>query len=271
VVGNTSNDQATADVTERLQQLGLKEYEAKCFVALTALSSGTAREISKAVDVPRTRVYEAARALESHGLIHVQHSSPQRFRAVSIDEAVSILRDRYESRIDRLETELREVETTTADEQEQDGPEIWAVSGQEAIKTRTNQLLENASERATVVVTDDRVLSSPLCEWLQMAQDTGCTVAAGGIVESICQQLTETFTGVTVFTSELEWLHPGQFDGCPPVSFLLEVDQETALISTSTLSTTEGDQHAIYGTGPQNGMVVLLQRLVRRGLAEERE
>ncbi|MDY6819231.1 MAG: helix-turn-helix domain-containing protein, partial [Halobacteriales archaeon] len=45
---------------ELLQQLGLKPYEAKSFVALTQLPSGTARSISEQVDVPRTRVYRDA-------------------------------------------------------------------------------------------------------------------------------------------------------------------------------------------------------------------
>jgi sugar-specific transcriptional regulator TrmB len=269
VVGNTSNGPTTADVARRLQQLGLKEYEAKCFVALTTLSSGTAREISKAVDVPRTRVYEAARALESHGLIDVQHSSPQQFRAVPIEEAVSILRRRYDSRIDKLETELTKLETTTTDEEETDDPEIWALSGQNAITTRTNQLLENADDRAVIVVTDDRVLSSPLCEWLQGAQESGCAVAAGAVVESVKRRLDETLSDITVFDSELGWLHPDQFEDSPPVSFLLAVDKKTVLVSASSLTTTDPNQHAIYGTGVRNSIVVLLRTLASRGLDDE--
>lgn len=269
MVGNTSNEPTTADVAKRLQQLGLKEYEAKCFVALTALSSGTAREISKAVDVPRTRVYEAARALESHGLIHVQHSSPQRFRAVPIEDAISILRDRYESRIDKLEDELQEVETTTTGGQDDDGPEIWAITGHEAIRTRTSQLLENATEQIMLVVTDDRLLSSPLFGWLQTAGESGCDITVGTTVDTARQQLTEALSDCSVSRSELNWLHPGQSDEAPPVSFLLAVDAETVLISACPLTVTEHSQHAIYGTGDKNSMVVVFCRLLQHGLAEQ--
>lgn len=51
-----------ADVTEGnesielLQQLGLKEYEARAFVALTRVEAGTAKDIAELSEVPRTRV-----------------------------------------------------------------------------------------------------------------------------------------------------------------------------------------------------------------------
>ncbi|WP_342764001.1 TrmB family transcriptional regulator [Halococcus hamelinensis] len=63
------------EVIDLLQDLGLKEYEAKCFAALTRLSSGTAKEISDTAEVPRTRVYDAVRVLESSGLVEIQHGN----------------------------------------------------------------------------------------------------------------------------------------------------------------------------------------------------
>ena len=50
-----------------LQELGLREYEARCFVGLSRLPTGTAREISEVTEVPRTRVYEATRVLAAEG------------------------------------------------------------------------------------------------------------------------------------------------------------------------------------------------------------
>ena len=84
---------------EVLQQLGLKEYEARCFVGLSRLNTGTAKQLSELTEVPRTRVYDAIRVLESQGLVEIQHSSPQQFRAVSLDEATETLRDQYEDRV----------------------------------------------------------------------------------------------------------------------------------------------------------------------------
>ena len=74
-----------------LQDLGLKEYEARAFVALSRCDSGTAKEISEISEVPRTRVYDAIRVLEQQGLVEVQQSTPKQFRAVTPDEAVRII------------------------------------------------------------------------------------------------------------------------------------------------------------------------------------
>ena len=73
--GNSNHTKAI----ELLQELGLKQYEAKSFVALSRLPSGTAKEMSEVSEVPRTRIYDAIRVLESKGLVEIQHSNPQRF------------------------------------------------------------------------------------------------------------------------------------------------------------------------------------------------
>ncbi|WP_436933513.1 TrmB family transcriptional regulator [Halovenus marina] len=91
---------------ELLQQLGLKEYEAKSFVALARREHGTAKDISETSEVPRTRVYDAVRVLESKGLVETQHSKPQVFRAVSIDEAVNTLQTEYVERAELLRRAL---------------------------------------------------------------------------------------------------------------------------------------------------------------------
>ena len=46
------------------------------------------------------------RLLEAQGLVEVQHSSPQRFRAVALEAATETLRDQYEARVDRLANAL---------------------------------------------------------------------------------------------------------------------------------------------------------------------
>ena len=60
-----STDNASNEAVGLLQQLGLKEYEARCFVGLSQLSSGTAKQLSESTEVPRTRVYDAIRVLEA--------------------------------------------------------------------------------------------------------------------------------------------------------------------------------------------------------------
>lgn len=106
--------------TDLLQSLGLKEYEAKCFVALSRVDSGTAKDVSELSEVPRTRVYDAVRVLETKGLVETQHSNPQRFRAVSIEEATHTLRDEYEDRVTDLEDALHDIQPATQDDEYED-------------------------------------------------------------------------------------------------------------------------------------------------------
>jgi len=86
---------------ELLQQLGLKEYESQAFVALSRPPAWTAKQISEISDVP-TRVYDAVRVLETKGLVEVQHTNPQQFRAVSIASSIETLRNEYDSRVESL-------------------------------------------------------------------------------------------------------------------------------------------------------------------------
>lgn len=130
---------------ELLKELGLKEYEAKCFAVFSGTAHSTAKEISERSDVPRTRVYDAIRVLEAKGLAEVQHASPQVFRAVSIDEAVETLRQQYGSRSEELRTTLETIDTTEIEEDETTH-EVWALSGTEAITSRTLKLVDEADE-----------------------------------------------------------------------------------------------------------------------------
>jgi len=89
------------DAVSSLERLGLTTYEAKVFIALQKLGSGTAREVSRVADVPRSQVYSVTESLEDRGLVEVQQSSPMQYRPVSIEEARRTLRERFETESDR--------------------------------------------------------------------------------------------------------------------------------------------------------------------------
>ena len=57
--------ESVEEAVDVLRKLGLKEYEARCFVGLSRLSTGTAKRLSEVTEVPRTRVYDAIRVLEA--------------------------------------------------------------------------------------------------------------------------------------------------------------------------------------------------------------
>ena len=109
LAGDTVNTNATW-LCEQLTELGLGLYAARTFVALVALSGGTAVDGSRVVDVPRTRVYDAAEELVDQDLICVDDSTPQRFSPVDGDEAAERLLDDYRTRVETLRVALAALE-----------------------------------------------------------------------------------------------------------------------------------------------------------------
>jgi len=152
------SDDARADADDEdavvaLERLGLSNYEARSFVALQRLGTGTARDIHEETDIPRSQVYGAADELEERGLVSVQQSRPKRYRPVELAEARERLtaefeRDR-EAAFDHLERVRRE--PGPSEERQED---VWTITGSDAIDTRMTALAEEADERV-VVATDD--------------------------------------------------------------------------------------------------------------------
>ncbi len=260
-----TQDETTAEAISLLQELGLQEYEARCFMALNQLPNGTAKEIHEISEVPRTRVYDAIRVLESQGLVEVQHSSPQQYRAVDINEATQILRQRYNDRIDTLETHLENTEVQRTDEDDS-VQEIWSLTGHEAIESRTLELIERAESEILLLVVNEDVLSEALFDSLEQSADRDLSVVLGGQSEAVIDRLESRLPNFSVFETGLDWLIASDDENEVAISRILLIDRETLLIGTYYPSTGETKEQAIFAKGLQNGVVVLLRRLVTAGL-----
>ncbi|WP_227133094.1 TrmB family transcriptional regulator [Halorubellus salinus] len=253
---------------ELLQQLGLKEYEAKSFVALTRRHHGTAKEISETSDVPRTRVYDAIRVLESKGLVVTQHSNPQVFRAVTIDEAVNTLQSEYVERTETLRSALSGLEPTDGDDETEVTHEVWSITGGNGITSRTQQLLEGATDEILLVIGHESILTDALVERLQEARDRGVDVVVGTADEAIRGKIQQVLPAVEVFVSELEWLSRSPLPSdTTEISRLLLVDREAILVSSFTESSTDSREHeqGVFGRGFDNGLVAIVRRLMATG------
>ena len=256
------------EAIEVLQQLGLKEYEARCFVGLARMSTGTAKQLSETTEVPRTRVYDAIRVLEAQGLVEIQHSSPQRFRAVSLEEATETLRDQYESRVERLHAALETVDIVDHEE-ESTVQEVWAMSGRDPIENRTTQLLENATDEIVLVIGDDSLLTTELANALNDVDDD-IDVLIGALTESLVERIQTEIPRAKTFVSGLEWLH-GANAGAEETAIgrLLLIDRSTILVSSIMPDSKE--EQAIFGEGFGNGLVVIARRLMAQGLIPVRD
>ena len=252
---------------ELLQELGLKEYEAKSFVALTRLPHATAKKISDISEVPRTRVYDAVRVLESKGLVEIQHANPQQFRAVGIDEAAETLRTEYESRTNTLRDALSRIEPAPDADEPDSTHEVWALSGGAAANSRSNQLLGEADGEIVLILGDESAVTDSLLGELHGAAESGVSLVVGTVSDSLHDQLSSALPEAEVFVSGLEWLQ-----GSPPgddtqITRILMIDRSTILVSTAHENGHGGPaEHAVFGRGFENGLVTIVRRLMATGL-----
>lgn len=263
-----TEEQTRAETVSLLQDLGLKEYEARTFLALTQLSTGTAKEISDTSEVPRTRVYDAIRVLEARGLVEVQHSSPQRFRAATIAEATTTLRQQFDDRIDTLESHLESLETREVPDEADQVQEVWSLTGHEGIESRTYEMIENATSEIMLVVVEEEILTDALFDRLHAAADRGVEIILGGETDAITTRLEAELSSVRVFESDLGWLMGPASDDEVAISRLLLVDRTRMLVSSFYPDDGHGEslEQAVFANGLGNGVVVLLRRLLSSGL-----
>lgn len=256
------------EAVEVLQQLGLKEYEARCFVGLSRLETGTAKDLSELTEVPRTRVYDAIRVLEAQGLVEIQHSSPQQYKAVSLEEATETLRDQYEDRVERLQNALNSVEIvdTKDDSQIQ---QVWAMSGSTAIENRAEELINSAESEVVLVIGDLDLMTADLVACLGEL-DSEINLMIGALSEPERAEIETLVPDARTFVSGLEWLHSdnGHSDETA-IGRLLLVDRSNLLVSTIVSETNK--EQAIFGEGFGNGLVVIARRLMAQGLLPKRD
>lgn len=168
----TSDETAAVDALERL---GLSNYEAKVFIALQTLGTGTARDVYRVSEIPRSQVYGAAESLAERGLIEVQHSSPMQYRPVSLAEAEELLEERFEREraqaFEYLEA-VRERHEPGGEERE----DIWSVNGVEHVSDRIEHLVREAEERVVFGTRATELVSPSLRETLNEAAGRGVEV-----------------------------------------------------------------------------------------------
>jgi len=76
---------------EVLKQLGLTQYQAKVYLALFRNRESSNKQIARLTSLNRGNVHNALIELSQLGLIEKIISAPTKYKAIPIDDAVSIL------------------------------------------------------------------------------------------------------------------------------------------------------------------------------------
>lgn len=245
------------EAVESLVELGLTEYEARCFAALTQLSDGTAKEISQLADVPQSRVYDIADRLYQRGLIDVQDSNPQRYLAMPIDVAVKRLRQDYRANLETASQRLQELESRETDT---DG--VWKIADRQDVVNRIVMHTGKAEDEVYLLVGAEELLEAEVLDALADASEDGVTAFVEVPSESARDRVHEVAPNVEVAVSDLplesvtvENREPGR---------LLMTDRKTVLMSALTegLVPSETDETGVWGTEVGHGLVVWIRPLL---------
>jgi sugar-specific transcriptional regulator TrmB len=163
------------DAIEGLTRLGLSAYEAKVFVGLHKLGTGSAGEVADVTDVPRSQVYGAAEGLEELGLIDVQEGTPTVYRPIPVSEARQHLYERVKDAGDTAFDYVESVAGEHADE-EDSGESVWRTDGRVNVAQRAATMIREADERVRYGAGDTERLEESVLASLSAVADCGVQV-----------------------------------------------------------------------------------------------
>lgn len=164
-----------AEAVEGLTRLGLSTYEAKVFVGLHTLATGSAGEVAEVTDVPRSQVYGAAEGLEELGLIDVQAGTPTRYRPLPVSEARYLLFERLKEAGDTAFDYVESVAGRHADDDDS-GEAVWRTDGRENVAQRAATMVRAAEATLTYGAADADRLGEPVVSALSDAVARGVDV-----------------------------------------------------------------------------------------------
>jgi sugar-specific transcriptional regulator TrmB len=139
-----------------LRDLGLSEYEARTYRGLLETGPTTAKELSRASDVPMGRIYDVLNGLETQGLVRSQTAGrPKKYVAVESDAALDRLLEERQRELDQQAEQYEAIADELVDELEGAEPvdePFWTASvGPESTVDLLVERIRAAEDRVIVV------------------------------------------------------------------------------------------------------------------------
>jgi len=95
-------------IVEKLELIGLTEYEAKVYLALLEVHLNTATKVSEKSGVPRTRIYSVLESLARKGWVRIYSGVPLLFKATAPQEVFEKIKEEYGEFLDSVKSTLKE-------------------------------------------------------------------------------------------------------------------------------------------------------------------
>ncbi|MFW6018187.1 MAG: TrmB family transcriptional regulator [Halapricum sp.] len=244
------------EAAESLETLGLSNYEAQVFVALQRLGGGTAQDVSRHSEVPRSQVYGAADDLAERGLLEVVESSPKTYRPVELSTARQLLTERLERETTRAFDTLEQLR---ASDRSPTGGDVATLRGRQPIDDRIAALVADADATVVFVSPTAGSLSEGIVTALREADRTDVSVTVVTAEPSLHDRFDDA--GIEVFVMSED--NPADFAGRA-----LMVDDRTVLLAAETDSSPV-EEEALWTGDSSIGRI--LAAFMRSGMESGRD
>ena len=155
------------DEGSTLNELGLNPSQAKAYLALAKAGIMTAHELSRASNIARPHVYTILAELEEAGLVATVMGTPERFQAISIEEAVSILLQRRIKKTAELQEKASRLTMNFKGNQSsmtpQENIQFILIPNKDAIYAKAEKMLINVQKSFNFICLTRRMIS-----WLSL-------------------------------------------------------------------------------------------------------
>lgn len=232
------------DAVDALKRLGLPTYEARVFVALQELGSGTAQAISDRSDVPRSQVYGAAEDLADRGFVEITESAPKLYRPVKLSTARELLTARLDAEAERAFESLDSLRAT--DPESHSGRDVSTLRGRRPIDDRIASLISGAEETVVFVAPSTEALTERINSALRDAAATERRVKVVTADRSIKDRFGDENIEVIVMSAD----NPADFAGRA-----LMIDEKTVLLAARK-EAGPVDEEALWTANSQIGGIL---------------
>jgi sugar-specific transcriptional regulator TrmB len=239
------------DAVETLTRFGLTTYEARVFLALQKLGSGTASDIAEVTDVPRSQVYGAAESLEERRLLAALQTRPTVYEPVDVETAETRLLEQFEAAGRELFGYIDDVQGAE-DEGGEVSEALWTIRGRENVTERAAELIADADDRILYGAARDPMYDEEIRDALESAADNGVVPVVMSTSRPFLDELDER---------QVQTIHEPDEHIPASTSRVLMVDDDTLLLGMVT-DRGAGDEREIALWSAETTSAAVLMRLI---------
>lgn len=130
-----------------LKKLDLTSYEAKAYITLNSLTSGTAVEISKESGIPRSKIYDILKKLERKNFIEISDGKPLTFTVIPPKKSFKEHKEEIIAELEEAEEYLNEIYTNEISHVQ---APVWLIPTDKKIIAKELELIKEARKKINI-------------------------------------------------------------------------------------------------------------------------